>query len=542
MSASVNRTGRRVGSAGRAAPQQPEASWAASCRRERETKGRRAQMSEQPAPTTPRELAWRQIALDEQTSIARQCARYALALDPASLPAEVLHQVRRCVLDAIGCAIGAYAAPGRPIMEAALAELGGGDEATLFCTGRRTSVLNAALSNSFLVRFLDYNDMGGGGHNSDGIPSLLAVAERYRANGAQFAAALVASYEIGGRFRDAVSSLPRSEECTVPQHQPARASAGRPPFGSLEDKGWGSDIRGGLNQPPALGRLMGLDEAQIAHAIGLCLSHALPLGVLDGHRDECTMAKNIRFGWVAHDAIIACTLAKHGFTGPLRVVEAEAGLAAAIARGEFDAARLVDFSGWRILDVRFKAFPANGPTASHISATLALVLEHDLRPDDVASLTIRCAMRESMHTTAPAKKYPRNAESADHSLFYANALAIKERRFGPDSIDPAKFVDPTVLALIERISVQGDPALTQYEAVSRIVTRDGRVLEHKVDAPRGLGPVGLSDAELEAKFTEMVAPCMSGAALRRLIDLCWNVDRLADLGELVRATRVESRA
>src|SRR5206468_1318609 len=144
---------------------------------------------------------------------------------------------------------------------------------------------------------------------------------------------------------------------------------------------------------------------------------------------------------------------------------------AAIARGEMDLARLVDFSGWRMLDVRFKAFPANGPTASHISATLALVKEHDLRPEDVESLTIRCSMRESMHTTAPAKKYPRNAESADHSLFYANAFAIKERRFGPESTDPKCFTDPTTLSLIERIFVQGDPALSQYEAISRIVTR-----------------------------------------------------------------------
>lgn len=487
----------------------------------------------------PRELAWQQIELEERTSIARQVARYALSLDPATLPENVLHQVRRCVLDAVGCAIGAYDAPGRTILLSALSEFGKGDEATVLCTGERTTVLQASLINSFLVRFLDYNDMGGGGHNSDAIPSLLAVAERERQSGAAFATAVVASYEIGGRFRDAVSNLPRSEECTVPLHQPARASPGQVAFSSLEEKGWGSDLRGGLNQPPAIGRLMGLGETQIAHAIGLCLSHAVPLGVLDGHREECTMAKNIRFGWVAHDAIIACTLARHGFTGPLRVVEADQGLGCAVARGEIDLSRLVDFSGWRILDVRFKAFPANGPTASHISATLGLVLEHDLHPDDIESVTIRCSMRESLHTTAPPKKYPRNAESADHSLHYANAHAIKERRFGPESIEPARFTDPTILELTERIFVEGDPGLTQYEAVSRIVTRDGRVLERKVDAPRGLGPVGLTDAELEAKFSEMVAPRMSTGAMNRLIDLCWNVDRLSDLGELARATRVE---
>ena len=487
-----------------------------------------------------RDLAWRQLALEQPATIAHQIARYALSLDYGSLPEDVLHQVRRCVLDAVGCAIGAYDAPGRKLMDAALRELGGREEATLFCSGERVGVLHAALQNSFLVRFLDYNDLGGGGHNSDGLPSLLAVAERERRNGAAFATAVVASYEIGARFRDAVSNLPRSEECTVPLHQAARVAPGGKPFTSLEDKGWGSDLRGGLNQPPALGLLMGLEEGQIAHAIGLCLTHSLPLGVLDGHRDECTMGKNIRFGWVAHDAIIACTLARHGFTGPLRAVEAEQGLVAAVARGEMELARLVDFSGWRIRDVRFKAFPTNGPTASHVSATLELVKRENLVPDDIASLVVRCSMRESVHTTSPPKKYPRNGESADHSLFYANAYAIKERRFGPQAItDPACFTDPTILSLIERIRVEGDPALSQYEAISRIVTRDGRLFEMKVDAPKGLGEHALTDAELEAKFNEMVEPRMSREAARRLAELCWGVDRLDDIGTLMRATRVD---
>lgn len=487
-----------------------------------------------------RDLAWRQIELESATTVSRQIARYALSLDYGSLPEDVLHQVRRCVLDAVGCAIGAYDAPGREMVDAAFRELGGGDEATLFCSGGRTSVLHAALQNSFLVRFLDYNDLGGGGHNSDGLPSLLAMAEREGRNGEAFATAVVASYEIGARFRDAVSSLPRSEECTVPAHQAVRMASGRRPFSSLEDKGWGSDLRGGLNQPPALGILMSLNEEQIANAIGLCLTHSLPLGVLDGHRDECTMGKNIRFGWVAHDAIIACTLARHGFTGPLCAVEAEQGLAAAVAHGEFDIGRLVDFSDWRIRDVRFKAFPTNGPTASHVAATLELVRREDLVPDDIATLVVRCSMRESMHTTAPAKKYPRNGESANHSLFYANAYAIKERRFGPEAItDPACFADPVILSLIDRIRVEGDPGLSQYEAISRIVTHDGRAFEMKVGAPKGLGEFGLTDSELEAKFAEMVEPRMPRERMRHLIDLCWGVDRLEDIGTLLRATRIE---
>lgn len=63
-------------------------------------------------------------------------------------------------------------------MKATKGEVCGPEEATVFCSGVRTSAMNAALVNSFLVRFLDYNDIGGGSHNSDALASILAVAER----------------------------------------------------------------------------------------------------------------------------------------------------------------------------------------------------------------------------------------------------------------------------------------------------------------------------------------------------------------------------
>ena len=377
--------------------------------------------------TFQRDLAWQQLDLTYRSSVSHHFARYALALNYSVLPENVVHQAKRCVLDALGCAIGAYEAPGRTICEATVKEIGGPQEATIFCSGLRTSALNVALVNSFLVRFLDYNDHGGGGHNSDALSSILAVSEREKVSGKDFLTSLVISYELGARFQNPVTS-------------------------SLEEMGWTGDIRAGLNQPPALGKLMGLNEEQIANAIGICLSHALPLGILDSNRDENVMAKNIRFGWAAHDAILACMLAKKGFTGPVRIVESDAGIRKVLLQGEMDLERLMDFSGWRILDVKFKAMPANATTHGHVFATLAIVKEQDLKPEDIAAVHISAPIRESRHTTTPAKKYPRNAESADHSAFYANALAIKERAFGPDSIEPEKFTDPVVLDLIEKIT------------------------------------------------------------------------------------------
>lgn len=467
-----------------------------------------------------RDLAWRHLDLTYRSSVAHQVARYALAMNYSSLPANVVHQAKRCVLDALGCAIGAYEAPGREVCETTVKEIGGTPESTVFCSGLRTSALNAALVNSFLVRYLDFNDIGGGRHNSDALSSLLAIAERTKSSGQNFLTSLVVSYELGARFQDAVAVNASGE---VPVHS------------TLEDKGWTNDIRGGLTQPPALGKLMGLTEEQIANAIGICMSHSLPLGIIDANREENMMVKNIRFGWVAHDAILSCMLARNGFTGPVRVVESEVGIRKVLARDEMDLERLLDFSGWRMLNVRFKDMPLNATTSSHVAATIAIVKEQDLKPADIAAVRIRCSVRESKHTTTPAKKYPRNAESADHSAFYANALAIKERSFhGPEAFKPEKFTDPVVLDLIEKITVEADPSFGRYQGMSEIRTTDGQIFQKRVDQPHGLGNDPLSDQELEEKFKAMASRHMGRDQTARLIDACWNVDKLADMGDLAK--------
>ena len=460
-----------------------------------------------------RDLAWQNVNLLYQSSVSHRFARYALGLKYEMLPEDVVHQAKRCLLDALGCAIGAYDAPGRPICEEYIAELGGSEQATLFGTGKKSTLLNATLLNSFLVRFLDFNDCGGGAHNSDSIPSILAMAEYMKSCGKDLLTSIVVSYELGARVQE---------------------STGKGWGESLGAKGWTPDFRGGLNVPPSLGRLMGLTEDQIANAIGICASHSLPLGVLDTNNEENTMSKNLRFGFGAYSAVMACQMAAKGFTGPERVVEGENGIGQVVLQGNMNVDRMTDFSGWRILQCRHKYLPANISSIAHILATLSIVNENSLKPEDIKSVKIRAGLKESQHTTYFSKKYPRNAESADHSAFYANAIAIKEGHYGPESFDPAKFTDPVVLDLIEKITVEPDPTIPERGRAgeSTITTVDGRVFQKRIDVPHGFGDDPLTDQELEEKFTKLAAPYMGAAQIRSIIDSVWSIDQMDDVGAL----------
>jgi len=464
--------------------------------------------------TIERDLAWKYLDNLYQSSISHCLARYALALSYDSLPPEVIHQVKRCLLDTLGCAIGAYDAPGFLMCENAVKQLGGHAEATVFGSGLRTNIYNATMVNSLLVRFLDYNDAGGGGHNSDSIPAILAAAEKTGTTTRELITAIVISYELGARFGEAVG------------------------FRGDGGKGWNFDIRAAVSMPATLGRILGLNEEQIVNAIGICASHSFPLGILDTDNEENTMSKNLRFGFGSCEAIIACLLAKQGFTGPVRVIEGENGLDSVVFRGCMDKERLIDFSGWRILKTRHKPLCLHRTSIGHVLATLSIVNEHDLKPEDIAEVKIKCPPSDAHHTTALPKKYPRNAETADHSSFFANACAIKYRKLGPETFEPERFTDPVILELIEKISIEGDPGLTGASGISEITTTASRTFKKRQDDVHGFGNDPLTDAELEEKFSSMAMKYMDKEQIQEIFNLVWNLEKLDRVGNLVRLMTV----
>ncbi len=457
--------------------------------------------------TFQREIAWKHLDSLHKSSISHQFANYALGIDYDLLPEDVIHHAKRCLLDTLGCAIGAFNAPGRPICEDVVRDLGGPEEATIFGSGMRTTASNATLVNSFLVRYLDFNDIGGGGHNSDSIPGILAICERQGSTGQDLIRAIVTSYELGARYGGAVKHW-------------------------LD---WFSDSRASVTMPAVLGRLMGLDADQIANAIGTCASGNMVLHIMDTSLEDKTMRKNLRFGWGACAAITSCILAKHGFTGPLRVIEGEKGQNQVMYDGEMDIERMLDFRGWRIRDTRFKYHCSQMNMQGHIGAAIEVAKENDLKPEDVASIRLRIYPSDLARATVPIM-YPRNPETADHSIFFLIATAIKEREVGAESVDPERLTDPVILELSEKITVESDPKLPpkSVEAHFELTTTNGKTFTRHVVRPHGFADDPLTDRELEGKLTKMASRYMPDKQIKALIDTVWRAESLGSIAELTK--------
>jgi 2-methylcitrate dehydratase PrpD len=70
---------------------------------------------------------------------------------------------------------------------------------------------------------------------------------------------------------------------------------------------------------------------------------------------------------------------------------------------------------------------------------------------------------------------------------------------------------------------------------------DGRVLERFVAHAIGSVENPMTDAQLEAKFNELVAGILPDDRARRLLQLCRDAEQLDDAGDIARAAAGQQR-
>src|ERR1700759_347466 len=108
----------------------------------------------------------------------RSIAEFVTRLSFADLPAAVVHDCKRRIIDTIGCALAAFDEAPVRIGRAVAVRASVADGASITGTSHRTLRELAAFANSAASRFIEGNDTypGGGGHPSDCLLPVLAVA------------------------------------------------------------------------------------------------------------------------------------------------------------------------------------------------------------------------------------------------------------------------------------------------------------------------------------------------------------------------------
>ena len=437
-------------------------------------------------------------------SVARRFARFVSGVSLDAVPPAVTAQATLLALDTLGsCLASSREDFGRAVTEAA-ARLGGAPESRVVGSGVRVGAAAAALANGTLAHGLDFDDTREDAIVHTGcvaVTTALAAAEAVEASGRAALEALIASVEVMCRIGLAVPGRFHARH----YHPTA--------------------LTGSFAAAAGAGRLYGLDEDQLVHALGICGSQAS--GIIEYLADG-SWTKRLHPGWAAHAGLTAALLARAGFTGPETVFEGAHGFYAAFAGGH-DAARLetqVESLGkvWELSNLTFKPYPCGSIAHPYMDCALRLRERHRIRPEEIAEVRCRTAEGPIPRLWEPlaAKHRPRNGYAAKFSLPYLLAsIFVKGRATLADFTDRA-VEDETLRAVAGRVYYDIDPSIDyprHFIGHVAVRLRDGRQLEEKQDHPRGGPDDPMSRAELTAKFRANAVEAVSDAQASRVIAL-----------------------
>src|SRR5947208_9637356 len=143
-----------------------------------------------------------------KTTLAHQLASYASSFRFEDLSKEIVHEVKRRVLDSLGCALGAWNEEPCAIARKVTSEFSAERGSTIIGTNHKAPPDWAAFANACCIRYFDYNDTylsKEPAHPSDNIAAALAAAESVGASGSELITAIALAYEVQCRCSDAAS-------------------------------------------------------------------------------------------------------------------------------------------------------------------------------------------------------------------------------------------------------------------------------------------------------------------------------------------------
>ncbi|HLF71293.1 MAG TPA: MmgE/PrpD family protein [Dehalococcoidia bacterium] len=444
---------------------------------------------------------------------------FATRLRYEDLPANVVHETKRRIVDSLGTAIGGLnderLRERRAFFTKRLITYDGGGAA--YGLDGRLSLPDAAFLNSTMTRWLDYNDTYLAlepAHPSDNLGLLFAIAGAKSLSGRDLITAAALAYDVQCRFTEAAS---------------------------LRARGWDHVNYILISAALAGARLLGFDKQQMYNAVAFALSSH---GAMRQAREGSYLSeqKNMAAGDAVRGAAWALEKVLSGSHGPAEIVEGKHGFVNQLS-GPLDPAAFDDLGGrFLIADTYIKQHVVEYHSQTVVDHALAL-REKLGNPalNEIKDVLIRGYEAQLTIIGDESKRHPTTKETADHSLYFAFAATMLEGEMTLRQYRPEMLTNPDVLALIQRIRFEEVPQWTeayfapaaerQFASSAAASLRDGRSAVHAENFPHGHPHNPMTDAEIEAKFAALTQPFL--ADQRAVLDAFWAIDEAPDVAALL---------
>jgi 2-methylcitrate dehydratase PrpD len=454
-------------------------------------------------------------------SETKQLADFVANLSFDDLPVEVVERIKFLIMDTVGISVRAMhdseSTPSLLAANHAMGYLGG--QCRVIGTHNKYTPAGAAMINGTLAHSLDFDDTHAAGSihaSAPIIPAALAAAEMVGADGKKVITAIAAGYEVQIRLS---LSLNPSEHYKRGYHPSATCGT----FGAAA----------------AAGLIFDLNADAIASAFGIaeCQTSGSMRFLADG-----AWTKRFQVGYSGHNGLIAATLAKEGFVGPMGAIEGKDGFLQSYAPSP-DIGRSAENLGtvWETMNIAVKPYPSCRYSHSAMGAIAKLRAENNISIEDVEKVEVGLPHTgwRIIGETDETKRNPTGAVDGQFSMPFCGAVVLREGTMGWDDYDK-HLNDSETLALAAKFSTVTDPwAESEYPdnmaGIVRIKTSKEN-FEGSVTVPKGEPENFMTDAEARSKFDDLVGPYLSEHQRDALVEEILQIEKSSSVDAMLDLT------
>ena len=450
--------------------------------------------------------------------LSKTLASFASELQIGDIPDEVIARAEDLLVDWFGSAIAGKGSRPVEIITQFAQNMGGFNTANpgsaeILISRTSSSPFLAALANAAASHVAEQDDVHNGSvfHPATVVfPAALATAQTIGASGEELLVAAVAGYEVGIRVGEFL---------------------GRSHYKTFHTTG----TAGTLAAAAAVGRLLKLNSTQMLHAFGSAGTQSA--GLWEFLRDAAD-SKQLHTAHAASTGLMSAYLAQSGFTGAEHILEGKQGLAAGMS-SDADPSKLVDRLGsrWAIAETSFKYHASCRHTHPAADALLQVMQAYQLKPSDIAKVET-LVHQGAIDVLGPVTD-PATVHQSKFSMGTVLALVAHYQFAGLQEFDQ-HFHDEAICGFRDRVSMILDPEVDgaypqRWIGKVKVYLNDGRVLEGRVDDPKGDPGNTLSRSEITDKTMRLAAfsggatPSEMSAAVERL----WNIRKQSKIGLLI---------
>ncbi len=451
---------------------------------------------------------------------AGKFARTVVNTSYEAIPKEAAEVTKKCILDTLGT-IAAASSAGQGCKELVklVKEGAGKRQSTIIAFGGKVPCWMAAFANGAMAHALDYDDhlVSAGIHPScTTVPAAFAIAGRVgRVSGKDLITAVTLGNDMICRLGLAVRS--RSEKWML------------------------SSPMGCFSAAAVAGKLLGLDEDRMISAFGIALSQGC--GAREMAYGVGSELRGMYPAFPNKAGVLSALMAQNGIRGPRNSLESRGGFFQVFADGEYDRACLLADLGQRFegAGMSFKPWPSCGRNHPYIEATLKIVAEQDLHPEDIAEITA-FVNRFAQQQCEPleARRKPATSMDAKYSIPFVIATAVARRKVLIKDFTDKGIKDPLVLQIAQKVTARVDPQLFTEKGVSpgmvEIRTGDGKVFAKRIDVAYGHPANPISMESLIEKFRDCVSYSVKRLPepnIDKVITMAKNLEDVEDVSQIV---------